>query len=195
MFKVLQIIILGSSLFGCSSLDYKVDYNNLAFNMVKKINFESGGHCSSTFIKYKNKIRHVTNAHCCKEQVYYNEEPVNFKQVDIPNDLCELDHNYIPNYGLDLSISEVKTGDIVYNIGFPLVFIITKSMGEISDFKYTLTVNKQPLTATTALTLPGMSGGAAINSDGKLIGIVSQTNGMGEGRFIPLETVKEFLDK
>lgn len=194
MVKLLQIIFLGLLFFSCSSLNYNLDINNLAFNTVKRINSANGGHCSSVFINYKDKIRHITNAHCCNKPMSYVEELVFFKKVDVKNDLCELTHNSIPNYGIELSNIKTKIGDTVYHIGYPFEFILTKSFGEVHTLNYDNNAGKQLLTLTSALTLPGMSGGAAINKNGKLIGIISQTDKLGQGRFIPIEVLIGFLN-
>jgi V8-like Glu-specific endopeptidase len=194
VYNFIKIIVL-VLLFGCSNLNQKVDINNLAFNIVKGVYFESKGHCSSTFINYKNKIRHITNAHCCTKTTYYNEEMVRFKQIDNKNDLCELQHNSMLKFGISLSNREIKIDDSIIHIGYPFNYILTKSIGNISSFNNTNNKNNQSLTLTNALTLPGMSGGAAVNEYGELVGIISQSDTLGQGRFIELSVLKRFLDK
>lgn len=189
---LLLVFIMVTSANDPRSIEKKVVYN--AKHYVKKVFTSDGGHCSSTFVKYKNKVRYLTNAHCCKTDLSLDGSPVSFIKIDIQNDLCELSSSNMLKDGLNLSSTDIQITDIVYTVGFPANYDLTLDKGRVAAINYISTVNNQVLVATTAFSFGGSSGGAALNEYGNLIGIVSQANGLGKGYFIPLKTIRDFLN-
>lgn len=170
----------------------KVVFNAKAY--VHKVTNVLGGHCSSVYINYKNKVRHVTNAHCCVNPLFIDGKEVKFLKIDIPNDLCELGHDNIPKRGINMSQRTPEVTDIVYTVGFSGPYDLTISIGRIVSGLYLSPLNDQLLYRTTSFTIGGNSGGGAFDEEGNLFGIVSQSNGLNHGAFIPLVTVKSFLN-
>lgn len=161
---------------------------------VKKVFLLGGGHCSSTIVSYKEKVRHITNAHCCMQPMFYNKQGVRFLKIDIPNDLCEISYDGMSKTGIRMSSLPIKPTNIVYTVGFPGPYDLTISQGRIVSEFYVSPLNNQFLYMTTSFTIGGSSGGAALDKNGDLYGIVSQGNGINHGQFIPLDTVKQFLN-
>jgi hypothetical protein len=174
------------------SREQKIVFNAKAY--VKKIISVEGEHCSSVFVSYKNKVRHITNAHCCKSQMFYNQEPVTFLKINEPNDLCEIGHKNISKTGVNFSPNTPEVTNIVHTVGFSGPYELTIGLGRIVSGLYELPLNGQMLYRTSAFTIGGNSGGAAFDENGDLFGIVSQGNGLLHGAFIPATAVKEFLN-
>ncbi len=170
----------------------KVVFNAKAY--VHKVTNILGGHCSSVYVSYKNKVRHITNAHCCGEPLLLDGKEVKFLKIDVPNDLCELGHDNIPSRGIRMSQKTPEVTDIVYTVGYSGPYDLTISIGRIVSGLYLSPLNDQLLYRTSSFTIGGNSGGAAFNEEGDLFGIVSQGNGLNHGAFIPLEAVKAFLN-
>lgn len=190
MISLLLLLTIG--LRNPQSIEDKLVYN--ANNHVKKISTLTGGHCSSTIVNYKGKIRHITNAHCCTTAMFYENEEVKFLKIDVPNDLCEISHSKMSKTGINLSQETVKVTNIVYTVGFPGPYDLTIAQGRIVSLLYVSPVNQQFLYRTTSFVIGGSSGGAALDKNGDLLGIVSQANGLGHGSFIPLSSVIIFLN-
>lgn len=198
MFRPLMtVLILSTLIMSCSELLVKTKEQNIVFvakNYIKKVKTLDGGHCSSIFVNYKNKVRHITNAHCCKTPLVYEEKVVEFLKIDTVNDLCELGHNSLPSSGVNISYHTPEVTDNVHAIGFPGMYELTISDGKIVSGLYESPLNGQKLYRTTTFTIPGSSGGAAVDDNGDLLGVVSQTNGYSHGSFIPVKAVIEFLN-
>lgn len=198
MIRLLTIILLIClTISSCGTILYqskeqKVVYNAKTF--VKKIVSINGGHCSSVFINYKNKVRHVTNAHCCKLTMLYKDKEVKFLKIDEPVDLCELGHDDMSKTGINFSPNTPEVTNTIHTVGYPGHYELTIGQGRIVADLYNSPLNNQLLYRTSAFTIPGSSGGGAFDENGDLFGIVSQGNGLLHGAFIPAKTVKEFLD-
>jgi hypothetical protein len=175
------------------SPEQKIVYHSK--NHVKKIMSVLGGHCSSVFVKHDGKIRHITNAHCCTIPMLYGKDVVEFGRIDVNNDLCELKHKNMTKDGILLSQKTAELTDIIYTVGFPGYYDLTISQGRIVTRAVPSTLSDQYVIRTSAFTIGGSSGGAALNADGDLIGIVSQGNGIPHGSFVPLYVLREFLNK
>lgn len=98
----LVVTILLTFLFSCAITpvdnEKKVVFNSKAY--VHKVMSVLGGHCSSVYVNYKNKVRHITNAHCCENPLLLDGKELKFVKIDVPNDLCELSHDNIPSRGV-----------------------------------------------------------------------------------------------
>lgn len=193
----LVVLFLTTLIISCTNLvkeDYesKVVFNSKSY--VKKVTGIIGGHCSSVFISYKNKVRHVTNAHCCVAPMLYNGKPVEFKKIDESVDLCELSHDEIPKKGINFSQNVPEVTDIVYSVGYSGFYDLNISQGRIVTPLFISPLNGQFLYGTSAFAIPGNSGGAALDKKADLFGIVSVANGLLHGSFIPAAVVKSFLN-
>src|SRR5215831_495729 len=106
---------------------------------------------------------------------------------------------------LDGNSDEVKIGQWVLAVGYPLTLETTVTAGIVSAKGRTLDINKRqsqtPIESfiqTDAAVNPGNSGGPLVNTDGKLIGINS-ANGSPTGSFagysftIPVNMVKKAI--
>ena len=174
------------------SPEKRIVYN--AKTHVHKVISIMGGHCSSVYVNYKGKIRHVTNAHCCDAPLLLNSQELKFLKIDKENDLCELGHDKIPSTGIAMSQIDPEVTNIVYTVGYSGPYDLTISQGRIVSGLYRSPLNNQLLYRTSSFTIGGNSGGAAFNENGDLFGIVSQGNGLNHGAFIPLAAVRKFLD-
>jgi hypothetical protein len=197
MFRPMALVlILSLSTLSCTLLsknnEQKIVYNAKAY--VKKVTNIEGGHCSSVFVSYKGKTRHITNAHCCTAPMLYEDKPVAFLKVDTVNDLCELGHDNISKRGINISSRIPETTDVVYTVGFPGPYELTIGHGRIVSGLWSSPLNNQLLYRTSSFTIGGSSGGGAFDENGDLMGIVSQANGLAHGSFIPMVAVREFLN-
>jgi hypothetical protein len=197
MFRPLAtILILILFAFSCATTlnqkEEKIVYNSKSF--IYKINSLTGGHCSSVFVSYKGKTRHVTNAHCCTTPMLYNGKNTFFQKIDEKNDLCELTHGELNRTGINLSQRVLEVTNIVYTVGFPGNYDLTIGQGRIVGLSMESSFNGQILHRTSSFAIPGSSGGAVLDEDGNLIGIVSQANGINHGSFIPVEVLRSFLN-
>lgn len=93
-----------------------------------------------------------------------------------------------------MSSKKPEVTDIVYTVGFSGPYDLTISIGRIVSGLFMSPLNDQLLYRTSSFTIGGNSGGAALNEQGDLFGIVSQSNGLNHGSFIPLETIRVFLN-
>jgi S1-C subfamily serine protease len=162
---------------------------------VKKIESVMGGHCSSVFVKHDSKVRHITNAHCCQVPMIYGKEITGFVKIDVQNDLCELTHKFIPKDGIELSDKIAVATDVVFTVGFPGLYDLVIGQGRVIGRPVQSEHTDQKINLTSAFVIGGSSGGAVLNADGDLVGIVSQGNRMMQGAFVPLYVVKQFLNK
>jgi S1-C subfamily serine protease len=191
LFSTLSLVLISNM--KNKNSDEKIVYN--AKNHVKKIMSITGGHCSSVFVNYDNKIRHITNAHCCTMPMIYNKKIVTFEKIDVNNDLCELKHDSMSITGITLSNKIPEVTDIIYAIGFPGSYGLTIGQGRIVTRAIPSTISNQYIIRTSAFTIGGSSGGAALNANGDLIGLMSQGNQLLHGSFVPLYVIKQFLSK
>lgn len=188
-------ILLGVS---CSSLtDSDLIAKRVSLQYVKSIHLENGGGlCSSVFVNYKNKVRHVTNSHCCQQPVYFKGKLVEIVKQNPITDLCELNHNDKPKIGINMSNNEAEIGDRIYIAGFPIGghefsmstgFVTSKVKMDIIPFR--------PLIITNAFATFGNSGGGVISSKGLLVGITDVSNiRFNTGGYIPIKVLKDFLN-
>lgn len=171
---------------------------NVSIRNVHKITItssEGSGSCSSVFVKYKEKVRHVTNAHCCKGNITYNDSPVTIVKSVPEVDLCEISHDKMPRTGIDMAADGLDVGDKVYIVGFPAGYDLSISEGHIV-IRFRLSNFLTPLTQTNAWAYYGNSGGAAISSNGRLVGITSMILlEHKHAAYVPLSILKEFLNK
>lgn len=188
---LLLVFILSCSITPVSN-EKKVVINAKAY--VHKVISSLGGHCSSVYVSYKNKVRHITNAHCCTNPLLLDGKEMTFLKIDISNDLCELGHDNIPRKGVKLSNKTPEVTDIVYSVGYSGPYELTISIGRIVSGLYLSPVNGQLLFRTSSFCIGGNSGGAALDEEGNLFGIMSQANGLNHGSFIPLTSIKAFLN-
>lgn len=96
--------------------------------------------------------------------------------------------------------SEVQKGSSCWAFGNPLGIEATITEGIVSKVDFKIKGRKPTYLVTSTIVLPGNSGGAIVNSDGQLIGILVMSTSMvgsfgasGLGVAIDLKTVKGFL--
>lgn len=189
------IMLISCGFFNVQTKEQILIANSKMF--VKKVTMmvdDSGGYCSSTYVIYKNKTRHVTNAHCCGADLYMDGKQLKISKVDVPNDLCELKDPSESKGGFFISYNAPEVTDSVYTVGFPIYYDLTIDKGRIVSGLKASMLNQQLLYKTTAFTYGGSSGGAALDENSLLLGIVSQANGLAQGAFIPAKTLIEFLN-
>lgn len=197
--KKLLLILASVGLIGCSTISEDTLIQNVSKTNVKPI-FKIDGNrtCSSVFLVYKNKVRHVTNAHCCDVGPMYFEGVGTEQVKKSPNvDLCELKHSKMPTDGVKLSQENPQIGSKVYIVGFPMYHDFSISFGRITSNKTTniIPMMELPIIMTNAFTYYGNSGGAALNEKGELVGITAITvHGVWTGGFTPVDELKRFLD-
>lgn len=166
------------------------------------------GTCSGVYIK-DNVI--LSAAHCVD---YSNEEGLELKQIWIKSgDVSEqavvvkIDPQadllllYTPLKGKPVKLAKrAIRGEDCWVIGNPLgmVDIITK--GIVSQIDYSYIGEKATFLVVDATALPGNSGGAVVDSNGRLIGILTRSTSMfgpfgasGLGIAVDLKTIREFL--
>lgn len=193
----LVIAFLVSFTLSCGLLMPRNTEQRIVYNAkthVHKIVSVMGGHCSSVYVNYKGKVRHVTNAHCCVMPMIFNAKELKFLKIDKENDLCEIGHDKMPPTGIAMSQTDPEVTNIVYTVGYSGPYDLTISQGRIVSGLYRSPLNDQLLYRTSSFTIGGNSGGAAFNENGDLFGIVSQGNGLMHGAFIPLSALRKFLD-
>jgi hypothetical protein len=129
--------------------------------------------CSSTFIKYKDKVRHITNNHCCVEPMMYNTSPITIVKTDPINDICEISHDNMPKNGLVFAKS-INILERSFGIGFSS---FSMRENELSGFKFRYTIGniagvieEVVSIISSSLSFPGMSGGPLLNSKGEVLG-------------------------
>lgn len=193
----LVVLFLTTLIVSCTSfvqedIESKLVFNSKAY--VKKVEGVLGGHCSSVFVMYKGEVRHLTNAHCCEVPMLYNGKEAKFKKVDVAVDLCELEHNDFPERGLNISQDAPEITNIVYSVGYSGTYSLNISQGRVVTGLFISPLNGQFLYGTTAFTIRGNSGGAALDRKGDLFGIISQANGLNHGSFIPAIIIRAFLN-
>ncbi len=167
----------------------------------------------------KDSIIIVTNAHVIEGAgdlyLYFDVEnlaPLTIKGQDSEQDLAvlEVKKEDLPEaYKDDLATIEwgdsdkVRVGDTCMAVGCPysLEYTDSAALGIISSTQREISYDGKTLTVmqTDAAINPGNSGGAVIDSDGRLIGIVSAKIEMnsveGMGFFIPVNTVRPIVDQ
>lgn len=154
--------------------------------------------CSSTFVKYKGKVRHITNNHCCVAPMMYNTSPITIIKTDPINDICEISHDNIPKNGLAFA----KSIDILersFGVGFSS---FSMRPNELSGFKFRYTVGNiagviEEIVSiiSSSLSFPGMSGGPLLNSKGEILGQTKmRMNDDGYLIATPFYILQTFLD-
>lgn len=193
------LLIAISLLFVTSCATYEDSHiKSVANTYVKRIyNLNGSNLCSSVFVEYKGKIRHITNNHCCENRdVYYVGKLTNQVRKTANYDLCELSHDQMPNRGLPFATSIHEQGDRVFVIGFPMHHELSISTGRITSDEKIDIVPGLPIVMTNAFVFYGNSGGAVVNTEGKLLGITSITiPQVWTGGFISMKRVIEFLEE
>jgi len=160
----------------------------------KIITTDGNNYCSSTFVEYKGKIRHITNAHCCVGKLSFNNSPATIKKVNILTDLCEITHNKIPVFGAKIINKDLEPGDKVYSIGFPSTYQ-NFSISEGYVVTEPVIDNFKTIIYTNAWSYFGYSGGATFNAEGEVVGINSvMMREHQHGGYIPVAILKEFLN-
>lgn len=201
MKKLLILILL--TLTGCSGAPKITEEQNIkrvSLANVKQISLvtsQGTGYCSSVFIKYKNKVRQVTAGHCCNNvSVMYEGKSAQVIKLKTSHDLCELSPSQMPKSGMNIQYKNPELGDKMYFAGFPQGHYFSISQGFITDTNHIFSLLNTNLFKTNAFAFFGNSGGAAINADGRFIGILSITShSHSHGSFVPVETVIKFLDE
>lgn len=197
MYRFVGTMALLIGLISCAMFNPNLQEQTIVYNAkhyVKKVTTPEGSYCSSIYVNYKNKVRHITNAHCCRTSLLLNNEPMSIVKVDVPNDLCELKDKVMPAKGINISLTKPQVTNNIYTVGYPANYNLTISTGRIVTDLTPSSLNGQFLYQTTAFVFGGSSGGAALDENGRLIGVVCQTNELAHGMFIPITSVVNFLN-
>lgn len=201
MRKSLIFVLAASFLIACTTFHTLTDADKLVKTVALKhvvaikANMDAG-HCSSVMIKYKGKVRHVTNSHCCQQPIFYKGEALTIIK-DTPNyDLCEISNAHKATTGINLANSEAQIADRIYIAGFPIGghdFSLTTGF-VTTDIRYDIVFGR-PIRLTNCFATFGNSGGAVIAVDGTLVGILSvSSRAFNHGGYIPLTIIKDFLN-
>jgi len=199
----MKLLFILAVLIGCTTklpipIDKTAQLKTSAIESIQRIVINNaGGHCSSTFVEHNGKVRHITNAHCCQNTVTYNDQVVDIVKKDNILDLCELSHNNMPPIGLILK-NEFRLFDDVVAVGFTYILSEDKkhllglrkrySIGNIESIIMNNIVSSAP-------TYPGMSGGALLSDDGRLVGLTRATFTIDHSNIsIPSFIIREFLN-
>lgn len=194
-----HLLIAISLLFTASCATYEDSHiKSVANTYIKRVYSINGNNlCSSVFIEYKGKIRHVTNNHCCENRdVFYMGKNTTQVKKNPNYDLCELSHDQMPKRGIQFADKIHEQGDRIFVIGFPMYHELSISTGRITSDEKIDIVPGLPVVMTNAFVFYGNSGGAVINTDGKLLGITAITiPQVWTGGFISMKRVIEFLEE
>lgn len=166
-------------------------------------NLNNTYYCSAAVIKYKDKVRVITNNHCCgHDLIMYKEGLSSVLKTSPTKDLCEISP-IDEKEGIELAESTPKLTSTVTMIGsypFYNTFVLNPIEARIIGYDK-FTVPQIKLDADIVLTnrevYHGMSGGPVV-ANGKLVGI-NMVTFLHEQRnmsgFIPVEVIRAFLDE
>lgn len=166
-------------------------------------NLNNAYYCSAAVIKYKDKVRVITNNHCCgHDLIMYKEGLSSVLKTSPTKDLCEI-APIDEKEGIELADSTPKLTSTVTMIGsypFYNTFVLNPIEARIIGYDR-FTVPQIKLDADIVLTnrevYHGMSGGPVV-ANGKLVGI-NMVTFLHEQRnmsgFIPVEVIRAFLDE
>lgn len=147
----------------------------------------------------------VTNFHVVADYVLepekYRIEYVNYEgktgsldvhDVDVVNDLALVKHHDSNHHFLQLSDTPVEQGDQVYSMGNPHDLGMTVVPGTYNNLTAHSYYDRILFSGSIN---PGMSGGPALNADGRVIGVNVATAGNQISFFVPLSKLRKMLDR
>ena len=147
----------------------------------------------------------VTNFHVVASYVLqpekYRIEYVNYqgktgnldvKDIDVVNDLALVKHHDQYGHFLELADKPVEQGEQVYSMGNPHDLGMTVVPGTYNSLTAHSYYDRILFSGSIN---PGMSGGPALNADGKVIGVNVATAGNQISFFVPLSKLRAMLDK
>ena len=147
----------------------------------------------------------VTNFHVVASYVLqpekYRIEYVNYegktgsldvKDIDVVNDLALVRHHDQNGHFLELADKPVEQGEQVYSMGNPHDLGMTVVPGTYNSLTAHSYYDRILFSGSIN---PGMSGGPALNADGKVIGVNVATAGNQISFFVPLSKLRAMLDK
>ena len=197
----LIFVLVGTILIACSGLKSLNDTDRLVKqvtlqHVVAIKNEADSSHCSSVFVRYKGKVRHVTNSHCCQQAIFYKGSILSIIKDSPEVDLCEVSNPYKSTVGISMANNEAQIADRIYIAGYPIGghdFSLTT--GFVSTLSRTHIVMGRPIILTNAFATFGNSGGAVVSTDGYLVGILSvSSKAFNHGGYVPLTILKYFLN-
>jgi len=184
----------------------KVHMTSINKETGKKKERSGWGTCSGVYIK-ENII--LSAAHCVEvpegmdlKQIWVRKgdqsEQAIVVKLDGPADLVLL---YTPMTGTPVSLSNrVVRGQDCWIIGNPLGLTDILTKGIVSKIHFAVPEEKASFIIVDAVALPGNSGGAVVDSQGRLIGILTRSTSLfggfgasGLGIAVDLHTIREFL--
>jgi len=146
----------------------------------------------------------VTNFHVVADYVLepekYRIEYVNYEgktgsleihDVDVVNDLALVKHHDNYKHFLELSDKPVEQGEQVYSMGNPHDLGMTVVPGTYNNLTAHSFYDRILFSGSIN---PGMSGGPALNSEGRVIGVNVATAGNQISFFVPLSKLRELLN-
>ena len=166
-------------------------------------NLNNTYYCSAAVVKYKDKVRVITNNHCCgHDLIMYKDGLSSVLKTSPTKDLCEISP-IDEKEGIELAEATPKLTSTVTMIGsypFYNTYVLNPIEARIIGYDK-FTVPQIGLDADIVLTnrevYHGMSGGPVI-ANGKLVGI-NMVTFLHEQRnvsgFIPVEVIRAFLDE
>ena len=150
-------------------------------------------HCVGK-VSADKKIENISNFIYCKFYKQSQMYTLEFVTADPKKDLALLKIEAENLKPAEFSDKAVRTGEHIYAIGNSAGKGLCIIDGLVSD--ELRKVNDEEFIVITANTLPGNSGGPLIGDDGKVVGVVVADSGkLGINYAIPLEVVKEFLER
>lgn len=150
-------------------------------------------HCVGK-VSADKKIEIISNFIYCKFYKQSQMYTLEFVTADPKKDLALLKIEAENLKPVEFSTKPVKTGEHIYAIGNSAGKGICIIDGLVSD--ELRKVNDEDFIVITANTLPGNSGGPLIDDSGNVVGVVVADSGkIGINYAIPLDIVKEFLER
>ena len=180
--KIIIIAVLLFTNLACAKSDK--DVFNLLKDSTFKIIFNDGSSCTAFNAKVEGEVRTVTAGHCCDK--VENEHLLKFS---LNPDICVFKKIvFKTKKHLKVAKREPKFADELFTLGFPSGFGPLMHKGYIivpSEFR----------TEVMMQILPGQSGSAVVNKNGRLIGVVSMYNPYipQHGILTPYKLLKEYL--
>ena len=187
-----------------TSLLFKTLHDRIYQIQTIELNSGSKSSLGSAF-QINDKGLLVTNFHVVADYVLepekYRIEYVNYEgktgsldvqDVDVVNDLALVRQQDSYNHFLELSDKPVEQGEQVYSMGNPFDLGMTVVPGTYNSLTAHSYYDRILFSGSIN---PGMSGGPALNAEGKVIGVNVATAGNQISFFVPLSKLRELLDR